>query len=72
MGIVITNNSLKSERIIITSRLHGKQSMLSDDGIVMTRFCINGLINLVALSVLLLQVQVLSGQGITQQLLRVL
>ena len=66
------STSHKSERIIIRSRLHGKHSMLSDDGIVMTRFYINGLINLVSLSVSLLQVQVLGGQGIAQQLLRVL
>ena len=61
----------KRRKLIIISRLHGKQSMLSDGWIMMTRFFINGLINLVSLAVCL-QVQILGAQSIAQQLLRVL
>ena len=61
----------KRRKLITISRLHGKQSMLSDGGVMMTRFFINGLINLVSLPVCL-QVQILGAQGIAQQLLRVL
>ena len=61
----------KRRILIIISRLHGKQIMLSDVGVMMTRFFINGLINLVSLAVCL-QVQILGAQGIAQQLLRVL
>ena len=62
---------IKKRKLIKISRLHGKQSMLSDGGVMMTRFFINGLINLVSLAVCL-QVQILGAQGIAQQLLRVL
>ena len=67
----IHNFTEKKRKLIIISRLHGKQSMLSDGGVMMTRFFINGLINLVSLAVCL-QVQILGAQGIAQQLLRVL
>ena len=71
LSLFSINKFTEKRRILIISRLHGKQSMLSDGGVMMTRFFINGLINLVSLAVCL-QVQILGAQGIAQQLLRVL